>query len=350
MLRFYRQIRQRLLAEKKISKYVVYVIVEVFIVIIGILIAIQVDNWNEERVHRKQYEFGILQLHSRIQARFLYWDTYSDRAEYHLAVIDSLLKLPDSIPKNRLLGNLLVLDNWYNEDWMDEAWFLDYLDFNPTDPIQFEVAENLRRYLYGGFKQLEKYMLEEETMREFLIEQNIPVCEIGLGSSYRDFVKWCGGKEFSGEYHSMLLELIASKQIRSRLQQLKLKRKTITSKENGWVSPEVAVLEVLEKHYEFLPKKFEHLEMVGTGTMAKNWSTGFKMTPLNPEHTVWECKDSLNDGWIKFRTDDNWTFSWGNGELNPNKLVFGGPNIPVMAGNYHVIIDIENNTFELKPN
>jgi len=49
MLRFFRQIRQHLLTDNKFSKYLLYAVGEILLVVIGILIAIQVDNWNEER-------------------------------------------------------------------------------------------------------------------------------------------------------------------------------------------------------------------------------------------------------------------------------------------------------------
>jgi hypothetical protein len=49
MLRFFRQIRQRLLTDNKFSKYLLYAIGEILLVVIGILIALQVDSWNEER-------------------------------------------------------------------------------------------------------------------------------------------------------------------------------------------------------------------------------------------------------------------------------------------------------------
>lgn len=49
MLSFLRHIRQKLLEDNRFNKYLLYVIIEVFIVIIGILIAIKVDNWNEDR-------------------------------------------------------------------------------------------------------------------------------------------------------------------------------------------------------------------------------------------------------------------------------------------------------------
>lgn len=49
MLRFFNRIRQSLLSENKFTKYVLYAIGEIFLVVIGILIALQVNNWNEDR-------------------------------------------------------------------------------------------------------------------------------------------------------------------------------------------------------------------------------------------------------------------------------------------------------------
>jgi hypothetical protein len=47
MIKFFRKIRQKLLVENKISKYLLYAIGEVVLVVIGILIALSVNNWNE---------------------------------------------------------------------------------------------------------------------------------------------------------------------------------------------------------------------------------------------------------------------------------------------------------------
>ena len=52
MLRFFRQIRQRLLTENRFSKYLLYAVGEILLVVIGILIALQIDNWNEYRQER----------------------------------------------------------------------------------------------------------------------------------------------------------------------------------------------------------------------------------------------------------------------------------------------------------
>jgi len=54
MIKFFRRIRQRLLAENKFSKYILYAIGEIILVVIGILIALSINNNNEDRKARNQ--------------------------------------------------------------------------------------------------------------------------------------------------------------------------------------------------------------------------------------------------------------------------------------------------------
>ncbi|MAL60223.1 MAG: hypothetical protein CMC14_09260 [Flavobacteriaceae bacterium] len=49
MIKFFRKIRQNLLLEGKTGKYLKYAIGEIILVVIGILIALQINNWNESR-------------------------------------------------------------------------------------------------------------------------------------------------------------------------------------------------------------------------------------------------------------------------------------------------------------
>jgi len=47
MIKFFRNIRRKLAEENKVAKYLRYAIGEILLVVIGILIALQVNNWNE---------------------------------------------------------------------------------------------------------------------------------------------------------------------------------------------------------------------------------------------------------------------------------------------------------------
>lgn len=49
MIKFYRNIRKSLLNEGKTGKYLKYALGEIVLVVIGILIALQINNWNEDR-------------------------------------------------------------------------------------------------------------------------------------------------------------------------------------------------------------------------------------------------------------------------------------------------------------
>jgi hypothetical protein len=52
MIKFFRHIRQNLIMENKTSKYLKYAIGEIVLVVIGILIALSINNWNEGRMDR----------------------------------------------------------------------------------------------------------------------------------------------------------------------------------------------------------------------------------------------------------------------------------------------------------
>ena len=53
MIKFFRTIRKSLFMENKTSKYFKYAIGEIVLVIIGILIALQINNWNIENSNKK---------------------------------------------------------------------------------------------------------------------------------------------------------------------------------------------------------------------------------------------------------------------------------------------------------
>ena len=60
MIKYFRKIRENLLSKGKTAKYFKYAIGEIILVVIGILIALQINNWNEVR-KQKNKEIALLQ-------------------------------------------------------------------------------------------------------------------------------------------------------------------------------------------------------------------------------------------------------------------------------------------------
>ena len=56
MIKLYRNIRKRLLADQRLSKYFLYAFGEIILVVIGILIALQINTWNENRKSQEELQ------------------------------------------------------------------------------------------------------------------------------------------------------------------------------------------------------------------------------------------------------------------------------------------------------
>lgn len=80
MIHFFRRIRQSLLEGNKIRKYFIYAIGEIALVVIGILLALQVNNWNQQNKSLKtelaalknlkqEFESNKLKIERRQQGR-----------------------------------------------------------------------------------------------------------------------------------------------------------------------------------------------------------------------------------------------------------------------------------------
>ena len=52
MIKFFRKIRYNLMSDNKTGKYFKYAIGEIILVVLGILIALQINDWNETRKAR----------------------------------------------------------------------------------------------------------------------------------------------------------------------------------------------------------------------------------------------------------------------------------------------------------
>lgn len=59
MVSLFRKIRQKLLGQHRVMQYLAYAVGEIFLVVVGILIALQINTWNEERENR-DYELKML--------------------------------------------------------------------------------------------------------------------------------------------------------------------------------------------------------------------------------------------------------------------------------------------------
>ncbi|TVZ60310.1 hypothetical protein NA63_2862 [Flavobacteriaceae bacterium MAR_2010_105] len=67
MIKFFRKIRQNMIKENRATKYALYAIGEIILVVIGILIALQINNWNQHRITKNTERDTLKNLLEEIQ-------------------------------------------------------------------------------------------------------------------------------------------------------------------------------------------------------------------------------------------------------------------------------------------
>jgi len=127
MIKFFRRIRQQLLTENKFNKYLLYASGEIVLVVIGILIALQINNWNEQRKDNIREE----------QLKSVLYDEF----EKDLAQLESKIKI-----RNRLIQSALklhhLIDQGASADVDSIIHYMAFSSYRPTfDPITVELID-----------------------------------------------------------------------------------------------------------------------------------------------------------------------------------------------------------------
>ena len=112
MIKFFRHIRQSLIMENKTGKYLKYAIGEIVLVVIGILIALQINNWNE---NRKSNNARIYYSHALIA------DLQKDSIQFSqiISLINGHIETLENIG-NRISGpsaNIDTLNKIIRQEW-----------------------------------------------------------------------------------------------------------------------------------------------------------------------------------------------------------------------------------------
>jgi hypothetical protein len=93
MIKFFRNIRQNLFHEGKTKRYFKYAIGEIILVVIGILIALQINNWNEIKLERKIEKEYIISLIEDLESDTTKFSYLIKRFEISELQIDTVLNM-----------------------------------------------------------------------------------------------------------------------------------------------------------------------------------------------------------------------------------------------------------------
>ena len=166
MLRFFRKIRLKLFRENKVTHYILYALGEIILIVIGILIAMEIGNWNEQRkisqlelVYlqglKDEFEQSRVKLQTLIEVNKSVYEDAKKIADY-IATED----FPDEQQLSVLIFNAFSYEQAYNPNnsLLNEIISAGYLK-NITNP-------ELRQELSTWESVIQSIHRQEATLRE----------------------------------------------------------------------------------------------------------------------------------------------------------------------------------------
>jgi hypothetical protein len=245
MIHFFRKIRQGLLTDNRFSKYLLYAIGEIILVVIGILIALSVNTWNEKKKDRQLEAFTLNSLYNELSANE---KELKKTMEYHRRSTQALATLMTIDHENFASLPPAMLDSILGEvQW---AW-----TFNPkmgviksiisTGQLRNIRNSELRAFITSFEDMVDDGREESETNNKLIIEQFMPLVNRYVGEGSRG--KYLGFDLKESRFEPRYLELFENREFESLIAYMFLWREDQQTEEAETYNSILSGLRILEE-------------------------------------------------------------------------------------------------------
>jgi hypothetical protein len=354
MINFFRRNRRQLARENQFSKYFRYAFGEVVLIMLGIFMALQLQNWNEER--KQEIEFHVI-LEQIYNAVFYDVDKFKSQIgnmTYQIEVLDLILNTPDSIPLEVLPYYLYSpgFDNFktYQSDVFFYAGDLssDYQDAERNELIkQITGYINLTRSEGNS-----TFDIDADRLSNFLMQENLAYPEIDRIDLNKGWVAEPSPHYYSEARLTQLNEDLKTPKYQSFFKTYRSQKIAYRNGARAKLNYGNAILDLIKNYNPDVRVIYSNVGVIGTALDGYD-DVGGRSTPMqltDAENSIWEAELYLKTGTVKFRCNDSWLRNWGGQPGEDNYLVGpampDGNNIAVEAGNYHIKLDLSSYTYE----
>ena len=183
MIKFFRKIRQKLLSENKMGKYLTYAIGEIILVVIGILIALALNNWNSNRLSIDRNNTLLIKLSKELDLNI---ERAASLDSFEFGGFKSKLKFTDSI--FNLLDKNLARNHL---DYITSELIFYVNTFNLNTSVFQELMNTGSLYSIGSdslVTQIQKYyqLCERESYYNLEYSQNVNTLQFRCSDGWYD--------------------------------------------------------------------------------------------------------------------------------------------------------------------
>jgi hypothetical protein len=345
MIKFFRKIRQQLLTENKFSKYLVYAFGEIVLVVLGILIALQLNNQNEQRKLNLQFESNMQELYSSIKFDVERFNSIIGLRDSQIQTLQFIINYPDSLDKNDMIKALYLITGGSKSFHSETGYFLNKLNPNPENEIHNDLVRAINNYV--NQLQVINELLDNRAY-DMLRTQGIPAPLPEFENIHTDTIApgYYTKKDLSN-FSSLMDDPIYLSELKSLAVQIFYdKSEFIVKRSNG-----ISLLNKIKYHYPGVRLLFQDVGIIGTSIDGFD-DVGARSTPMvntDIANSIWEIEMYLKKGLVKFRCRDSWSQNWGGDSFPEGNADYDGGNIQVTeAGNYRITLNLSENSYTFK--
>ena len=163
MIKFFRHIRKSLLMGNKTSKYFKYAVGEIILVVIGILIALQINTWNEQNKEQKIIKSYLKNLVVDLNEDIKMTESLKTIIKYKVLYIDNIATFFRNKEIHEL-DNLEVFYNTYDQyGYRPFTWYKSTIDeIKSSGSLKLIKNDSLRKHIN------EYYALTDHLDQDFI--------------------------------------------------------------------------------------------------------------------------------------------------------------------------------------
>ena len=349
MIHFFKKIRRQLLSENKTTRYLKYAIGEVILIMLGIFMALQLQNWNEKRKQEIQFKTTLEQLYNTITDDSWYFDYAARNAQNSVNTIDHLLNYNDSIPDQELPMAMwsIMLSN--KAGYASESLqIVKDLNYNSENIEHTKLARQLQSYATLQTNKNNNYFnIVNPKVDELLLKNNIAFPRLDIEKQNMGLVG--DSTYYHREDIDTAKQLLKDKNFRTHLKSKRTLLLYYTMDFNVLHNDALAILKLIKNYHPDVKLLFEDVGIIGTSINGFDdvGASSTPMTLIDEDQSIWEIEMYLKKGRVKFRCRDSWALNWGGDNFPHGKAEFEGGDIPVTeAGKYRIILNLTKNTYE----
>lgn len=162
MIKLLRNIRKKLLSEGKTITYFKYAIGEIILVVIGILIALQINSWNQNRINKDYEQKMLLELVEDLKLDTTYLNGQFNRLKRFEESVDMVLNEPQGLKDKGsffLFGGVYFIQNTKT------------IETIKSGTVQIPFNDNLRKQINAHYHSARFYLdlisMEDKNFFEF---------------------------------------------------------------------------------------------------------------------------------------------------------------------------------------